>query len=237
MSRIVGPAVLAVIFTGAAHPAEAQTGFVIQHIHLTGVNYDPLTGVLTATGGTVNGLLEGVPFTTAIKHFELDPAQAPACSVLHLRLAPIHISLLGLHIDTTPICLRVTAFPNEGILGNLLCGLAGGNLNLLSSPDLTSGLTHILNAALSHGTSEAGTGVCRGQCVVLDLFIGPLTLDLLGVEVHLANCSSGPIQVCVSATASQGLLGSLLCSLAGDHLTLKEIAELVDLIESILGQG
>lgn len=234
LSRFVGVAVLMAVFTGAAAPAEAQTGFVIQNIHLTGVNYDPLTGVLTATGGTVTGLLEGVPFTTHITHFALQPAQAPACSILTLRLAPIHLTLLGLHIDTTPICLRITAFPNQGILGNLLCGLAGGNLDLLGSPVLTSGLTRILNAGLSHGTSEAETSVCTGHCVVLDLFIGPLTLNLLGVRVHLANCSNGPIQVCVSATASEGILGSVLCSLAGDGvaLTLKEIA---DLIESILG--
>jgi hypothetical protein len=36
-----------------------------------------------------------------------DPAtQQVECSVLHLELAPIHLALLGLHVDTSAICLN-----------------------------------------------------------------------------------------------------------------------------------
>jgi len=234
LSRIIGVAVLTAIFTSAAPRAEAQTGFVIQSITIppARVKVNPVTGVLRATGGTVSGLLQGVPFTTKITDFVLSPGQGDSCSVLDLKLAPIHISLLGLHVDTSAICLTITAFPNQGILGNLLCGLAGGNLNLLGSQDLLTGLQTILNQALNQGQiapQGPGNTVCTGRCTVLDLVLGPLTLNipLLGVQVDLNNCSNGPVEVCVSATAREGLLGRLLCDLAGQGLTLQDIANLI----------
>jgi len=233
LSRFVGVAVLMAVFTGAATRAEAQTGFVIQSINLTGVNLDAATGVLTGTGGTVSGLLEGVQFTTNITNFVLSPGGS--CAILDLDLAPIHISLLGLHIDTSAICLTITA-QGPGILGQLLCDLAGaggvlGTINgILNSTDFLSSLSDILNQALSQGQNvppRQRATVCTGRCRVLDLVIGPLTLNLLGVQVDLNNCSKGPVEVCVSATARQGLLGEVLCDLAGQGLTLQDIATLI----------
>jgi len=236
LSRIIGVAVLTAVFTSAAPRAEAQTGFVIQTINLKKVHLNAATGVVRATGGTVTGLLEGVPFTTNITKFVLSPGQGGSCTVLDLALAPIHISLLGLHVDTSAICLTITAFPDQGILGNLLCGLAGGPLNLtalltsLNSNDLLSGLSAILNQALNQGQNVPqlqGNTVCTGRCRVLDLVLGPLTLNLLGVQVDLNNCDDGPVDVCVSATLREGLLGQLLCGLAGQGLTLQDIANLI----------
>jgi hypothetical protein len=59
LSRIAGVAVLVAVFTGAAAPAQAQlnlTGIT----NLTGVSYNAVTGVLTATGGTVTGLMGAI---------------------------------------------------------------------------------------------------------------------------------------------------------------------------------
>jgi len=241
LSRIIGVAVLTAVFTSAAPRAEAQTGFVIQTINLKKVHLNAATGVVRGTGGTVSGLLEGVPFTTNITKFVLSPSQpgSSSCSVLDLALAPIHISLAGLHVDTSAICLTITAFPNQGLLGNLLCGLAGGNLNLLGSSNLTDGLSAILNQALNQGQNVAQpqeNTVCTGRCRVLDLVLGPLTLNvpLLGVQVDLNNCDDGPVEVCVSATAREGLLGQLLCSLAGQGLTLQDIANLIANVLALL---
>jgi len=235
LSRIIGVAVLTAVFTSAAPRAEAQTGFVIQTINLNKVHLNAATGVVRGTGGTVTGLLEGVPFTTDITKFVLSPGQGGSCTVLDLALAPIHISLLGLHVDTSAICLTITAFPNQGILGNLLCGLAGGTLtldNFLNSQGLLSGLSTILNQALDQGQNvpqRQRNTVCTGRCRILDLVLGPLTLNipLLGVQVDLNNCSNGPVEVCVSATAGEGLLGRLLCGLSGQGLTLQDIANLI----------
>jgi hypothetical protein len=239
LSSILVAAVLTAACTIAARPAEAQTDLVINSLNLQGVNYDAATGLLTATGGTVTGTLGGLPFTTDINNFSLQqsPGNGNRCSVLDLELGPINLALLGLHIDTSSICLTITAFQGRGILGDLLCGLAGGNLGLLGSPDLLSGLTAILNEALGRartapqGQGPGGGSVCTGECEVLDLVLGPLNLNLLGVVVHLDNCDNGPVQICVSATADEGLLGGLLCGLAGggplQGITLAELLELI----------
>jgi len=241
MSRIVGVAVLAAVFTGAAAPAQAQvslTGIT----NLQGVNVDPVTGVLTIASATLEGTLAGAPFTTQITNFVLTPSQGASCSVLDLELAPIHISLLGLHVDTSSICLTITAQQGQGILGDLLCGLAGGgilgDLTDILNGGFLSGLEQILNQALSqaHGHGQGGghgggqgANVCTGQCVVLNVVLGPLTLNLLGVTVELNNCSNGPVRVCVSATASEGLLGQLLCGLAGGgQLSLQELLGIIE---------
>jgi hypothetical protein len=50
-----------------------------------------------------------------------------------------------------------------------------------------------------------------GSCQILDLVLGPLDLDLLGLQVHLD-------QVHLNITAQSGpgnLLGNLLCAVAG----------------------
>jgi hypothetical protein len=48
------------------------------------------------------------------------------CDVLDLTLGPIHLNLLGLIVDLNQVHLTITADSEGGILGSLLCGLAGG---------------------------------------------------------------------------------------------------------------
>jgi hypothetical protein len=245
MSSIVGAAVLAAACTMAARPAEAQTGnLVLNSINLTGVTYNAVTGVLTATGGTVTGLLGGVPFTTNISNFVVGPGPGSHCAVLNLSLAPIDISLLGLHIDTSPICLDITATHGQGILGDLLCSLAGAGgvldvvNSILNSADFLSSLSTVLNQALGQAGTAHGHAagmVCTGDCQVLDVVLGPLNLSLLGVHVKLDDCSNGPVEVCVSATASEGLLGQLLCGLAGGGLSLQDLLNFIQGLVSGLG--
>jgi len=126
MSRIVGVAVLAVVFTSAAPPAKAQ--FTIQSINLTSLTTDPATGVTTATG-TITGLLANAPFSAQPFSLVMNPpgqGGGNKCPVLHLVIGPININdLLGLYINTTEICLDITAYRNQGLLGSLLCSLSG----------------------------------------------------------------------------------------------------------------
>jgi len=242
LARIATTFVLAAVCAGAApRPAAAQP-VVIDSLNLEGVNYDAATGLLTATGGTVTGTLGGLPFTTDITDFALQdlPGNGKRCAILHLELAPVHIALLGLHVDTSQICLDITAFHNRGVLGDLLCGLADGDLELLGSSDLLDGLGELLTAALERAHHPHGGGgngdVCTGECEVLDLVLGPLTLNLLGVRVKLDDCDNGPVEVCVSATASEGLLGQLLCGLAdGGLLDGVTLADILDLVDELLG--
>jgi hypothetical protein len=230
----------------APAPAAAQGSgnFVINRVQLT--SFSVVNNVLHAQG-TVTGTLAGLPFTTNITNFALqlipDDPGTPAveCSVLDLELAPIHLALLGLFVDTSAICLEITATEGGGLLGDLLCGLAGGGPGGLGIPiiptgnllsGLIGGLVDLLNGALGSGLTQAqgGSSVCTGQCEVLDLTLGPLDLSLLGLNVSLDNCNNGPVEVCISASRGSGNLGDLLRALTGPqlgNLTLADITRLI----------
>jgi len=73
-----------------------------------------------------------------------------------------------------------------------------------------------------------------GSCEILDLVLGPLDLDLLGLVVHLDT-------VHLNITAEQGsgnLLGNLLCAVAGlldNSASPNAIAQLLNRILGLLG--
>lgn len=71
-------------------------------------------------------------------------AQA-TCSVLDLDIGAIHLNLLGLVIDLAAIHLDITAIPGGGLLGDLLCALAG----LLNGLNLGAILENVLNNILN----------------------------------------------------------------------------------------
>jgi hypothetical protein len=70
----------------------------------------------------------------------LGTAQQAPCDILTLTLAPIYLNLLGLVVETTEINLVITG--EDGLLGDLLCGIAG----LLDEP---SALAQLLNRILA----------------------------------------------------------------------------------------
>jgi len=263
LASIAGTAALLLALGGASSAqAQANVGLdvVVDTVDL--VNPRLVNGVLTAPRGTITGTIGGLPFTTDIRRFVLDltPAQQPGgdCPILNLELGPINLALLGLHVDTSRICLEITANGEEGILGDLLCGLAGLDLDdlldQLLGGDLGAILEDVLGEVLGqarpgqgggnngngNGNGNGGNGrVCRGQCEVLNLVLGPVNLSLLGLNVSLDNCRGGPVQICVSATAREGLLGQLLCGLAGGPglLNLERVFELVELAQEYLVGG
>lgn len=53
-------------------------------------------------------------------------SQQGVCDVLNLVLGPLHLELLGLIVDLNQVVLNITADPAGGLLGSLLCSLAGG---------------------------------------------------------------------------------------------------------------
>jgi hypothetical protein len=67
---------------------------------------------------------------------------AATCQILNLILGPLHLNLLGLHVDLNQVILNITGETGAGqLLGNLLCGVA----NLLN-PGLPAGqLAGLLN--------------------------------------------------------------------------------------------
>lgn len=259
LASIAGTAALLFALSGAANAQ--QLPLVVNNVDLT--NPQLVNNVLTATGGTVSGTLAGLPFTTDITNFALNltPTSSASCAVLNLDLAPINLKLLGLHVDTSPICLDIIAIPNGGLLGNLLCGLSGldlggilngllGDLPVLGNSLLGTIVEQVLGGALNnsqpvaqapgHSGGGSGDSVCTGDCEVLDVVLGPVDLTLLGLNVVLDNCAGSPVEVCVSATRSEGILGGLLCSLAGPQLSglsLGDISQLIGLAQQLLQDG
>lgn len=145
----------------------------------------------------------------------------------------------------------------DQILGGLtdaeLNALLGGLTDLLNealgevtSPASIDGVSGT-NAAPGQGRNQGkgqggGQGQGRGQqqrnftqCDILNLSLGPVDLNLLGLEVYLDDCDGGPVTVDVTAERGRGnLLGNLLCSLAGlldeDPLDTDAIAALLNRI-------
>lgn len=76
-----------------------------------------LSGTLTNTAGQVIGTITNKAVTMPV------PTLDPSCTILTLVLGPIHLDVLGLVVDVSQITVTVTG--NGGLLGNLLCQLAG----------------------------------------------------------------------------------------------------------------
>jgi hypothetical protein len=165
----------------------------------------------------------------------LDGSPGEVCNILHLELGPVHLDLLGLVVNLDdceggPVVLNIDAVAGEGILGDLLCGIAGlldqgidlgeilGVLSPLELSALTGAIEAVLNdlfdsllgggggvAAARHASAN-GRQAC--DILLLELPDG-LTLELLGLVVDTSG-------ICLDVHAERGsgnLLGNLLCSL------------------------
>jgi hypothetical protein len=85
-----------------------------------------ITQVIVRDGQLVAlGTLGSNPFEAPITLLPTGDISADGCPILDLALGPINLNLLGLNVDTSPICLTITAFHGGGLLGDLLCGIAG----------------------------------------------------------------------------------------------------------------
>ena len=119
--------------------------------------------------------------------------------------------------------VTITNFATQG--GQLVAqGLLNGTLT-----SATGAVTPIVNQAVTLPVSSAS-----GSCQILNLVLGPLDLNLLGLTIHLN-------QVVLNITAQSGngnLLGNLLCAVAnllnGSNLS-GILNQLVSLLNQILG--
>jgi hypothetical protein len=240
-------AVTLMICTGApiAAPAKKAPAFNVVPMLITSVSV--ADGQLVA-----NGLAGTLPFQAPIT---LTPGAVPTggtCPVLNLSLGPINLSLLGLNVNTSSVCLQVTAIQGGGLLGDLLCGIAtllnGGaplatvleGLNATQLATLSSGLTQVLNQAVFIPLSRSDA-VAAASCSILHLELGPLDLNLLGLRVQLNNCNNGPVVLDVTATPGAGLLGDLLCGISNllsggnPNLLTQLLQNIANLLGSLLG--
>jgi hypothetical protein len=163
------------------------------------------SGDLDSTAGSEGGNLSGT-------------APAPQ-QLLQIELDPLDIDLLGLEVTSDPIIVTISAQGGDAkLLGNLL----GAVSTLINFPGVEAALNNALGTVVNLVNSVdlnlppdvVGAGVfdtgIAASTPVLDLFVAPVRLDLLGLVV-----TTSPIHLMVTAHAGDGLvLGNVVTALA-----------------------
>jgi hypothetical protein len=180
----------------------------------------------TASGVVANGVLTGKLRSgksvsrdrAPVRFAVVARSSGGVCNVLTLHLAPLFLELLGVQVTTSDINLNVTAQQGR-VLGDLFCALAHAKV---SFPRVARAMNARLGGQSLRVFSTSTTLPARGaqatapSCQVLKLVLGPLHLDLLGLIVDLyGKTPTNPVVVTIDAVPSEGLLGQLLCGLAG----------------------
>jgi hypothetical protein len=90
----------------------------------------------------------------------------------------------------------------------------------------------VLPTAGSLARTDSG-GSARATCDILNLVLGPLDLDLLGLKVHLDRV----VLNIVAETGAGNLLGNLLCAVTGllDGVLGGQLTRLTNVLNRILG--
>lgn len=162
------------------------------------------------------------------------------CDVITLRLAPLTLELLGVQVKTSHISLDVYARKGR-VLGDLFCALSHAKVTfprvaraLNAHLDGRSLRVFAATQSLSGTTAQAHIAQAQPQsCQVLKLILGPLHLDLLGLVVDLyGRTRNDPVVVRINAQPDKGLLGQLLCGLAGGG-GVTDLAGLQSLLSSL----
>jgi hypothetical protein len=167
-------------------------------------------------------------------------AQAGRCHVLTLTLDDLQLGLLGLRVDLSEVNLRIFAIrrgEGSGILGRLFCALSRSTIRLrgasAASADreraVAQRLVRSLNTRLRDKPMRAFRATARlsaedgaqaaqaaPSCRVLNLILGPLDLNLLGLVVELFGPNrNAPVTLTITSFPGQGVLGDLFCGLSG----------------------
>jgi hypothetical protein len=163
------------------------------------------TGNLESTAGSEGGDLSEIV---------LAPEQ-----LLQIELDPLNLNLLGLAVTSEPIIVTLSTQAGDAkLLGNLLDAVStlvnfpevetalnnalGTVVNLVNSVDLT-----LPPDAVGAGAFDTGAA---SSTEVLDVFVAPVHLDLLGLVV-----TTSPIHLTITAHAGDGLvLGNVVTELA-----------------------
>jgi hypothetical protein len=177
---------------------------------------------LSATGQVTATLTDNHGKRTTVRtRVALTAASGGGCRVLHLFLNELTLSLLGLHAHLDKVQLDITGNKKGGVLGSLFCKLAKAKV-----ASARGKAARALNARVRKSGSQAlrftayltpqrtASQAAVATCPVLDLVVGPLNLQLLGLVVNLNR-----VHLSVTATRSQGTLGDTFCQLADNSTT------------------
>lgn len=212
-------------------PTLTITDINVTNVAVTGAN--SLLATLDVTG-TIAGQNITIPGVQVPINIGTDTSGP--CPILHLSLEVEDLNLLGLHVelnncDEGPVTIDITAIPTGedggGLLGDLLCGLSGilstdGLLGLTGTnlTGFTGAIQNVLNGVTdqllgggigtaSHQAGHQGGGGHR--CDLVNLELGPVELNVLGLQVDTSEICLDVYAVRGSSNQGGGLLGNLLC--------------------------
>lgn len=159
------------------------------------------------------GGLGGMP-TSVKQKVTLQARRGGSCRILRLVLEELDLTLLGLNVHLDRVDLRVTGQRRGGVLGRLFCSLAGARVRASQAKAVSA-----LNKRLRHGgrlrplrVTVPVRAVAAQQaptCPVLELTLGPLELNLLGLVVELNR-----VHLTIVAIPNGGILGNVFCGLS-----------------------
>jgi hypothetical protein len=213
---LAGAAILAALLPAPAlaqdgtAEAQAAAGNVTVQLDVTRFKATKAGPVAKGTAKATLRGLGGMPATVS-QEVTLAQARRGGCRILTLVLDELDLTLLGVNVHLDKVDLRVTGRRRGGVLGRLFCGLAGARVSQARA-------VATLNRRLERGgairpfrvtvpvqaqTAQAPT------CPILELTLGPLHLDLLGLVVDLNR-----VHLTITAIRGGGLLGDLLCGLS-----------------------
>ncbi|MGI8429651.1 MAG: hypothetical protein ACR2OB_10175 [Solirubrobacteraceae bacterium] len=172
---------------------------------------------IRASGLVTARLTDNAGHTNTVRtRVALTAATGGHCRVLHLFLNELTLNLLGLRAHLDKVMLDVTGNARGGVLGTLFCRLARARVasaRVAAARALTAGVNahpgHVLRFTASLNPTATTAAAPTSTCQVLDLVVGPLNLQLLGLVVDLNR-----VHLAVTATRGQGALGDLFCKLA-----------------------
>ncbi len=222
----------------AAHKAKTPAAHTARTTHHKTKKGAASTGTTPGTGTSTTPTSTAPPAPTATSTAPTSTSTAPTSTaptstaptstpsatdptVLQVQLNPIDLNLLGLEVKlygqdvNSPVTVTVSAQSGSGqLLGNLLSDVS----NLVNLQGVNSALNNVLGnvitlvdqSALQVNGVTGATGSPTSTTPVLDAFVAPVHLDLLGAVVD-----TSPIHLQILAHAGSGLvLGNILTDVA-----------------------
>lgn len=226
MRKLVVAAFLASAFAAAVAPPANANPSTSSKLSLTAkITRFRATAAGVVADGVLTGKLRSGTSTARdsapVRFAVVAQSNGRRCNVITLRLAPLFLELLGVQVQTSYISLDVYAVHGR-VLGDLFCALAHAKVTFPRTASVARALNSRLRGRSLPVFAASDTLPVRAaqaqppSCQVLKLVLGPLHLDLLGLVVDLyGKTTADPVVVTIDAVPSQGLLGQLLCGLAG----------------------
>ena len=195
----------------AAKPARLAVGVEVLRFTTAGRAVHA-SGLVTAKLTDNSGHVQTVKSTVA-----LTASAGGGCKVLHLLLQQLNLNLLGLNAHLAKVVLDITGNAKGGVLGSLFCKLTKAKIasaaRAADARVLTAAVRrhkgHVLRFSAFINPRASTSQAANATCPVLDLIVGPLNLQLLGLVVNLNQ-----VHLTVTANRSGGALGALFCQLA-----------------------